>query len=307
MSGVLVVDKPKGPTSHDVVAKLRRLLKTRQVGHCGTLDPMATGVLVVAFDEATKLVPYLTADDKEYITTIALGVETDSLDADGAETRRVPISDEVRAALSIANDSHDESVLTRAIAAEAARTEQVPPAVSAIKIDGERAHALARRGEAPDLPPRPVALRGIELLGVEVEPVPLLRLRLDVAKGYYVRALARDLAAALGTVAHLTALRRIRSGAFFADDMISLDDAPGVVEESTLSLEDAAKRALPACVLDEAGVRAAGFGQKIDLTSFRDAPPAPSTPSAWFDEAGKLIAIGELTAEGYGRVLRGMR
>lgn len=304
MNGVLVVDKPKGPTSHDVVAKVRRMFKTRQVGHCGTLDPMATGVLVVAIGEATKLVPWLTADDKTYFATIALGIETDSLDADGKETRRVPISDELRAALALSIESDEESMLTRAVAAEVARTEQVPPAVSAIKIDGERAHVLARRGEAPEMAPRPVAVRDIQIIGVELEPVPLLRLQVDVAKGYYVRALARDLAASLGTVAHLTGLRRIRSGAFVTGDMISLeDDGPNEIGLKVFSLESAAKRALPVSVLDEAGVRAAGFGQKVPAASIRD-PHA--SPSAWFDEAGRLIAIGELTPEGTGRVLRGM-
>lgn len=305
MSGVLVIDKPKGPTSHDVVAKLRRALRTRQVGHCGTLDPMATGVLVVAIDEATKLVPYLTADDKAYEATIALGIETDSLDADGAETARVPLSGTVLGALALAkSDPAAPSILTRAIAVEVARTEQVPPAVSAIKVDGTRAHELARRGEAPELPARPVAVRAIVLRGVELDPMPLLHVTVDVAKGFYVRALARDLAAALGTVAHLTALRRTRSGAFALGDATSLDATPEALRAAVLPLDDAARRALPTSVLDAAGVRAAGFGQKIPLASVRDPHPGPS---AWIDEAGRLVAIGEMLPEGVGRVLRGMR
>lgn len=310
MSGVLVVDKPKGPTSHDVVARVRRLLKTRQVGHCGTLDPMATGVLVVAVDEATKLVPYLTADDKAYEATIALGTTTDSLDADGEETARAPITDELRAALEIAKaDVTADSIVTRAVALEVARTEQIPPAISAIKVDGVRAHALTRRGEAPELAARPVGVRAITLRGVDLDgELPLVHVTIDVAKGYYVRALARDLAAALGTVAHLTSLRRTRSGVFTTSDAIAFDfdrlPSPDDTRSRLLSLDDAAKRALSVSVLDEAGVRAAGFGQKVSVDNMRDPHPAPS---AWFDEAGKLIAIGEVTPEGYGRVLRGMR
>lgn len=299
MSGVLVVDKAKGPTSHDVVATVRRLFGTRQVGHCGTLDPMATGVLVVAIDEATKLVSWLTADDKSYEATIQLGVATDSLDADGQETDRVAITDEVRAALA---DTTKGSILTRAIATEAARTEQVPPAVSAIRVEGQRAHVLARRGEAPVMTARAVAVRGITIAGVDPEAATL-HVMVDVAKGYYVRALARDLASALGTVGHLTSLRRTRSGAFSLSDAVALDD-PARAAGAILPLDVAAKRALPVSVLDEAGVRAAGFGQKVARESIRD--PHPS-PAAWFDEAGKLIAIGELTSEGTGRVLRGMR
>jgi len=273
VSGVLVVDKPPGPTSHDVVARVRRELRTRHVGHAGTLDPMATGVLVVAVDEATKLVPWLTADDKVYETTVRLGIETDTLDAEGRETRRLPVP----AALD----------LDAALARERARTEQVPPAYSAIRVDGRRSHERARAGEAIALAPRPVAVRSIELVGREGDE---LVLRIEASKGYFVRSLGRDLAEALGTVGHLTALRRLRSGAF------TLEDAGHL-----LPLDEAARRALPVTVLDDAAVRDAGHGKPIAAERVR----TPwERPSAWTDGNGRLVAVGAFR-DGIGKVLRG--
>jgi tRNA pseudouridine55 synthase len=292
-SGVLVVDKPRGPTSHDVVARVRKALGTRQVGHAGTLDPMATGVLVIAVDEATKLVPYLTADDKGYEATLALGVATDTLDAEGKETERVAVPDAVLAALDVTN-----GYIARALEAERARTSQIPPVFSAIRVAGERAHELARRGETPDLAPRSVAVKRLEVVGGGLEPLPHLRLALDVTKGYFVRSLARDLAAALGTVGHLTALRRVRSGAFPIAGATPLD---GDLAAALVPLPDAARRALPASVLTAVGALAASRGQRVAVAEIAD--PHPS-PSAWFDESGRLVAIGEVNEDG-GRVLRG--
>ncbi len=275
--GVLIVDKERGPTSHDVVARVRKQLKTRHVGHAGTLDPMATGVLVVAVGEATKLVPYLTADDKAYEATLLLGIETDTLDAEGREVARAPVPADL------------DARLEGALASERARTAQVPPAYSAIKIGGQRAHELARKGEAPELAPREVAVRS---LSASVVSPSELRLVAEVAKGYFVRSLARDLAAALGTVGHLTSLRRTRSGAF------TLADATG----SLLSVADAATRALPVSRLTDAGVVAAGHGKRIPASEIAD---PHEVPSAWIDASGRLVAIGEVLPDGTGRVLRG--
>jgi len=299
---VLVVDKPKGPTSHDVVAKLRRVFRTRAVGHCGTLDPMATGVLVVAVGEATKLVPWLTADDKSYEATIRFGVATDSLDADGRETERADLDDALRAELMALASGSVPARLAAALDAERARTMQMPPAISAIRIGGERAHEVARRGEAPALTLREVAVRRIEVLGGGLEPEPHLRVSVDVAKGYFVRSLARDLAAALGTLGHLSALRRTRSGAFTLADALALDAGPDALREAALPIERAAARALPVSVLTAEGVTAAGHGQRLMPGQVTD-PHA--TPSAWLDEAGALVAIGEVDPDGSGRVLRG--
>ena len=296
-NGVLIVDKPRGPTSHDVVARVRRALSTRHVGHAGTLDPMATGVLVVAVGEGTKLVPWLTADDKAYETTVRLGIETDTLDAEGAETSRVPVPDELTDALRARAPS---PLLDAAIAAERARTAQVPPAFSAIRIGGQRAHELARAGRLEvDLPARPVEVRALDVLGGRAGDGVELDLRIASAKGYFVRSLARDLASGLGTVGHLTALRRVRSGAFVIADAIALD---AVRPEALMSVADAAARALPVTVLDEAGARAVSFGQRV-------APEQMTSPhpraSAWLDQASRLVAIGECGPDGWGRVLRG--
>jgi tRNA pseudouridine55 synthase len=299
-ASVLVVDKPKGPTSHDVVAKLRRALRTRAVGHCGTLDPMATGVLVVAVEDATKLVPWLTADDKSYEATIRLGMSTDSFDADGVETGRSEIGAKLRAELAALPSLSPR--IAAAIDAERGRTMQMPPAISAIRIGGERAHELVRRGEAPELALREVAVRRIDVLGGGLEPEPHLRVSVDVAKGYFVRSLARDLADALGTLGHLVALRRTRSGAFTLEDAVSLDADPDTLRAALLPIERAAARALPVSVLSVEGVIAAGHGQRLMPGQVLD-PHA--TASAWLDEAGALVAIGEVDPDGSGRVLRG--
>lgn len=304
MSGVLVVDKPKGPTSHDVVARLRRILRTREVGHSGTLDPMATGVLVVAVGEGTKLVPWLTADDKAYEARIRLGVGTDTLDAEGRVVEERPPAPEVLSELArLAHGAAPEGLIASAIAAEIARVEQVPPAYSAIKVQGVRAHVLARAGQETVLLPRAVAVRTLRVTGAGVQPEPFLDVTVHVAKGYFVRALARDLAERLGTKGHLTALRRVRSGAFGLDDAVPLDADPDAVRAALIPLAQAASRALPPSTLTATGVVAARHGQRVPATEI--AGPAVEAPSAWLDEAGALVAVGTLEADGRGRVLRG--
>ncbi|CAN5925483.1 tRNA pseudouridine(55) synthase TruB [soil metagenome] len=301
---VLVVDKPRGPTSHDVVAKIRRALRTKHVGHCGTLDPMATGVLVLAIEDGTKLVPWLTVDDKAYEATIRLGIATDSYDADGAETSRVAISDELAQALAAlaADRSAVAPILAQALEAERSRALQMPPAFSAIRIAGERAHEIARRGEAPELALREISVRALAVVSGGLEPHPFLRIVVDVTKGYFVRSLARDLAEGLGTVGHLTELRRTRSGAFSLADAVAVDASPDAIRAALLPIERAAARALPVSVLTESGARAAGHGQRLMPDQLRD-PHA--TASAWLDETGALVAIGEVDSDGGGRVLRG--
>jgi tRNA pseudouridine55 synthase len=299
---VLVVDKPRGPTSHDVVARLRRALRTRAVGHCGTLDPMATGVLVVAVEEGTKLVPWLTADDKAYEATIRLGVSTDSLDADGVETARAPIGDELAQALGAVAPGERHPLIARALGVERLRTQQMPPVISAIRIGGERAYEIARRGEEVLLSLRDTSVRRLDIVGGGLEPEPHLRVVVEAAKGYFVRSLARDLAEGLGTVGHLTALRRIRSGAFTIEDAIALDSDPELLRAALLPIAKAAARALPTSILTAEGVIAAGHGQR--LMPGQVSEPHLS-PSAWLDEAGALMAIGQVDEDGSGRVLRG--
>jgi tRNA pseudouridine55 synthase len=280
MDGVIVLDKPRGPTSHDVVQLVRKAMSTREVGHAGTLDPMATGVLVVAIGEGTKLIPYLTAGDKTYEATVKLGVSTDTLDAEGKETARIEVPADLAARLPAVLD------------AERARTKQVPPAFSAIHSGGERAHEKARRGEAVDLAPRDVSVRSLDG-SIDAD---CIHLRLTASKGYYVRSLARDLADALSTAGHLIALRRTRSGCFDLSDASSLD-APRLI-----SLVDAASRTLPSITLTATGAANAHHGRPV---AAEDMSSASVGPSAWLHD-GALIAIGEVR-DGTGHVLRGIR
>ncbi len=310
-AGVMVVDKPKGPTSHDVVAKLRRLLRTREVGHAGTLDPMATGVLVIAVGEATKLVPYLTAADKTYDATLAFGVETDTLDAEGAVTREGAIPAALACALADSSSCDSHTIVAEALAVERARTRQVPPAVSAIKVDGERAHDRVRRGEVVELAARAVEARALDVTGAGLTPAPWLSVRLATSKGYYVRAFARDLAASMGTVAHLTALRRVQSGAFDIAEAVDIDahDAATPLAGRLVSLAAAAARCLPTVTLTADGVLRARQGKLV--ADEHMSAHAPLGIAAWLDDAGNLVAIGN-RAEGdagavVGRVVRGFR
>jgi tRNA pseudouridine55 synthase len=281
-----------------MVSRVRRLLGTREVGHAGTLDPMATGVLVVAVGEATKLAAYLTSEDKEYEATVALGFATDTLDAQGVETLRVEPSAALLAEL--ANDGAGV-LIPHAVSVETARVEQIPPAFSAIKQAGERAYAKARRGEAPELAPRSVAVRTLTVVAKSVEP-PSLTVRLAVTKGYYVRSLARDLAGGLGTVGHLTALRRLRSGSFDVSEAVPL--GPETIASRLIPLAEAAARALPVVRLTEDAATDARHGRPIALpsTTLEDA-----APHAWLDGSGRLVAIGQTGADGRAKVLRGFR
>lgn len=303
MHGVLVIDKPRGPTSHDVVARLRRALRTREIGHAGTLDPMATGALVIAVGEATKLAPYLTAADKAYETTIALGMETDTLDAEGREVRRADVPRSMVEALEKFRADRIHPHIARALDAERARSEQVPPAYSAIKKDGERSYDRARRGEATELAARPVSVRSLTLLDSGIDAAgPWLAVALDVAKGYYVRAFARDLAASLGTVGHLTALRRTRSGPFTLDEAMPLDTPSDELEARLITIERAASRSLPEARLTAAGARDAGFGRAVRIDDLGTSAPGPH---AWLAPDGHLVAVGAIAEDGAGHVLRG--
>jgi tRNA pseudouridine55 synthase len=285
--GVLVVDKPSGVTSHDVVARARRLYGTRAVGHAGTLDPMATGVLVLLFGEACKLSTYLTGQVKRYQATVEFGRATDSHDREGATTEEVEL----------APDFLNDTALAEALEYEWCRTEQVPPAVSAISVGGQRSYALARQGRAVELEARPVSVEHLVVTGREGRR---LRVELGVSKGYYVRAFARDLGASLGVPAHLAELRRTASGEF------SLAEAtPWPVTEPPplASLISAAERALPITRLTPDGTRKARLGQRLAPEDATSAAKVEQ-PSCWFSPEGEVVAIGCRTSEGF-KVLRG--
>lgn len=211
--GIVVVDKPAGMTSHDVVGRCRRIFATRRVGHAGTLDPMATGVLVIGVERATKILGLLTATAKSYTATIRLGQRTSTDDAEGELVRSVP-----------AGHLTGEAIES-AVAGLRGDIQQVPSTVSAIKVDGKRAYRLAREGQAVELEARPVRIDRFEVCDIRAgADVVDLDVEVDCSSGTYIRALARDLGAALGVGGHLTALRRTRVGRFGLDQAYPLDE-----------------------------------------------------------------------------------
>jgi tRNA pseudouridine55 synthase len=296
------VDKPSGPTSHDVVARVRRALRTSRVGHAGTLDPMASGVLVVLVGEATKLAPYLTAHDKGYEATVVLGRATDTLDAEGRTTLEGPLPDDVaRAIAQVEAGGAPTGPVAAALAAELARITQIPPSFSAIKVDGERSYARARAGEEVELAARAVEVRSLRVTRAAAarDGAPAtVDLVLEVSKGYYVRSLARDLGEHLGVPAHLGRLRRTRSGPFALAASISLDAAPDALRAALIPLSEAAALGLPVARLTAEGVTRAGHGKRLSADHFVT-PPTDAAHAAWLDEAGRLRAVGTRREDEY--------
>ena len=279
--GLLVVDKPAGLTSHDVVARVRRLAGTRRVGHAGTLDPMATGVLVLGVERATKLLTYLVGAGKEYLATIRLGVSTVTDDAEGEVLER-------RDAAGATDDA-----VRAGIARLTGPIRQVPSAVSAIKVDGRRAYARVRAGEAVELAARPVTVERFEVLarrdGVDADlPVVDLDVLVACSSGTYVRALARDLGAWLGVGGHLTALRRTRVGPYGLDRARTLDELAERFE--VLPLAAAARAAFPARELTADEARRLAHGVRLPAVGLGASPTAAFAPD------GSLVAV--VTEEG---------
>ena len=300
--GVLCVDKPKGPTSHDVVSRLRRALGTSRVGHAGTLDPMASGVLVVLVGEATKLAPYLTAHDKRYGATVVLGRATDTLDAEGRTTSELELPPDVVDELTrLEAGGEPEGRVARALAEEKARSSQIPPSFSAIKVDGERSYARARAGEEVELAARPVEVRELRVtcaLPPRDGAPGSLDLELAVSKGYYVRSLARDVGEHLGVPAHLGRLRRVLSGPFGIEHAVTLDAGAEALRAALIPLADAATLGLPIARLTPAGTERAGHGKRLTTDDFTE-PPRDASPCAWLDEAGRLVAVGTRREDEY--------
>jgi tRNA pseudouridine55 synthase len=332
-SGLVIVDKPGGMTSHDVVARIRRLAHTRRVGHAGTLDPMATGVLVIGVEKATRLLGHLMLTEKTYEATIRLGQSTTTDDADGEPTGGNPASGVTRAALDT-----EVAKLTGEIL-------QVPSSVSAIKVNGQRAYKLTRAGEAPELAARPVTVYEFTVTAVHQAGDYLdLDATVRCSSGTYIRALARDLGAALGTGGHLTALRRTAVGpyditrAHTLNDLESQDQDPsksperlrltptshaaahaspnvpdagpapgGAVVPWVIPLADAAAAAFPRLDLTADEARRLAQGARLPLPPAQQVPPDPRLPAeagvpdgpdallAAFDPDGTLIAL--VTAE----------
>jgi tRNA pseudouridine55 synthase len=297
--GVLVIDKPVGPTSHDVVGRVRKIMGTQAVGHAGTLDPGASGVLVVAVGQATKLAFYLTRQDKRYVATITFGTSTATLDRDGAVVATGPIPQEL--ASELARYSGDTSpLLEGALEKERRRKEQMPPSFSAIKQGGHTAHKLARRGKEVILEPRAVEVKTLEITETSADSIVL---SMSVSKGYYVRALARDLGETLGVPAHLSSLRRTASGPFSLEEALPLDASHDDLQRALQPVARVAARVLPTAELSEEGVRWARHGKALAPHHFSIVPPEGI--SAWYGPGGELVAIGRAASDGIFAVQRG--
>lgn len=247
MNLLLAVDKPVGCTSHDVVARCRRALGERRVGHAGTLDPLASGVMLIGVGQATRLLGMLTLDTKSYLADIVFGVEMNTDDAEGEAVKRVAASPELS----------DADFARSALAGIVGKQMQVPPAFSAISVNGVRAYKSARAGEAVELPPRPIEVFAADLIAVSgTADAPVWTVAFTVSKGTYIRALARDLGRAVSGAAHIGALRRTSSGCVSIGSCLSVDD---------VSPELAHERALdPVATLGVPGVRVASrFAEDI--------------------------------------------
>lgn len=302
--GLVIVDKPAGWTSHDVVARMRGIAGTKKVGHAGTLDPMATGVLVLGIGRATRLLTYVVGADKEYTATIRLGVSTTTDDAEGEVLARTDASAVNRAAIDAG------------VAALTGPIQQVPSTVSAIKVDGQRAYARARAGEEFELAARPVTIscfevgavrrHGLagdvaagkslagEVLADDGGPVVDLDVRVVCTSGTYIRALARDLGAGLGVGGHLTALRRTRVGGYplaVARTLDELEAHPADTPLDVLGLAEAARATFPVRDLTAAEAAALSYGKRIDAGE-----ATASEPVAAIAPDGTLIAL--LATEG---------
>lgn len=260
---VLGIDKPRGMSSHDVVNRVRRILGERRVGHAGTLDPAATGVLVVGVGQGTRLMGLLTAERKSYIARIAFGCETDTDDAEGAVVRTAAVPDRLR----------DASYASQVVAALVGEHEQLPPNYSAISVDGKRAYALAREGKEVRLAPRHVTISVAQLLAVVGEPGHTVwECAFEVSKGTYVRSIARDLGRELGSAAHLEALRRTASGSTTLGSCLTLDEladvGPGRVVDR--ALDPVTSLGLPSRQLTETERRAAADGKSLAAGTVAD-------------------------------------
>ena len=276
LNGVLPVDKPVGPTSHDAVAAVRRALKTRQVGHTGTLDPFASGLLLVCVGPATRLAEYLTGLPKTYRAVMRLGEGTDTDDLTGgvissSEDWRTVTEDAVRAAL----------------AAQVGEIDQLPPLYSAKKVAGERMYAVARRGGEVERQPVRVRIHAIRVVSIDL---PDVELEVECCAGTYIRAIARDAGEALGVGGHLRALRRTRVGAHSVDSAVPLGELgePGRAEAALISPADAVSH-LPRVTVDEAGARDLSHGRGV--ASGDEVPEG--VPVALVSGGGDLLAIAE--------------
>jgi len=277
-SGLVVVDKPAGITSHDVVSRVRRLAGTRKVGHAGTLDPMATGVLVLGINRATRLLGHLMLTEKAYDATIRLGVATTTDDAEGEVVSTAPV------------DGLTEDAIRAALATFVGDIEQVPTAVSAIKVDGQRAYARVRAGEDVQLAARPVTIHALDVHDVSPDPTTGtidVRISVRCSSGTYIRAIARDLGVLLQVGGHLSALRRTAVGAFDLGVAHTLDELGE--QFRFVPIADAARATFASYDLDERRTADVRVGRKLDVSLIG--------PTAVFSPDGEFLALYEPTGE----------
>ena len=288
MNGVLVIDKPQGPTSHDVVVRVRRATGVKRIGHTGTLDPIASGVLPLVLGRAARLAQFLGNADKGYEALIKLGLETDTYDVTGRQTgnSRDPHINEPL------TPAHIERVLQKFRGSYL----QSPPPFSAKKIDGTRAYRLARRGIAVQLPASAVTVSRLELADFQGDR---LTLRVTCSAGFYVRSLAHDIGAQLGTGACLQSLRRLRSGDFGLEQALllhALERQPSVASDYLVPMSGLLNN-LPGIILTSDGARRAACGNLIGRADLADPAGLLAGRVRLLDPEGQLIAIAELTGE----------
>ncbi|HXY59282.1 MAG TPA: tRNA pseudouridine(55) synthase TruB [Methylocystis sp.] len=275
VDGWVALDKPVGMTSTQAVSRLKRIYNAKKAGHAGTLDPLASGILPVAFGEATKTVPFVQDGEKSYVFTVRWGAETDSDDSDGRVIRMSEARPQRSAIEALLPQFHGD-------------IQQTPPQFSAIKVAGQRAYDLAREGEEVELKPRQVAIRRLEILEHSGEET---RLVMDCGKGAYVRAIARDVGRLLGCFGHVTALRRTRVGPFIEDDSFTFEEleAAGGAAQALLSVE-AGLLSLPCVIVDRNAAARLRRGGSLILRG-RDAPVEGLVYAAC---GGAPIAFGEV-------------
>lgn len=283
IDGLVVVDKPPAWTSHDVVAKLRGVYGQKRVGHAGTLDPDATGVLVVGLGRVTRLLRFLGDLPKVYRGRIVFGVATDTLDASGNVLDRKPMPLE-RSQIQVAADRFVGEI------------EQLPPMVSAVKVGGQKLYEAARRGEEIERSPRRVTIHHLTVESFEPGAYPEIEVHVECSSGTYIRALAADLGTALGGCAHLAGLRRLAVGPFTLDDARTLDDITADPEAAVLEPAGAVRHLEPVTVDDEQNA-AVRHGSVFTAPALLP-DDAGSGPFAVFDEAGALLAVYERTGAG---------
>jgi tRNA pseudouridine55 synthase len=280
-AGLVLVDKPAGMTSHDVVARCRKAFSTRKVGHAGTLDPMATGVLVIGIERATKLLGLLSLTTKSYTATIRFGAGSDTDDADGRLGDRTDVA------------HLDREAVTAATGDFVGEIDQVPASVSAIKVDGRRAHALVREGVDVELPARRVTVTRLDVVGTRaVDGWFDVDVEVDCSSGTYIRSLARDLGAALGVGGHLTALRRTAVGPFTIDRSVALDDLEADPRMS-LAIDDAISVAFAHRTIDDAEAESISQGrwlEPIGMSGVYAAVTADGRVIALLQEKGRRAA-----------------